>query len=502
MDRPVVQRRLRAAYLYTASLVAMLPLGSFEAAASDGKPVSARCSLERRAETATLSITARDGSFRLERTVTFGAHEIAQRFRLRRGRTTLVDARVQVDDAGRTTAMRLRYARALQKVRLLALRTDGQMLKGKLDGRAFAAVPLSQVSSLEVLRFRNGKPVGSIGAYRPAIAVALERLMAAAESLQTCSADGAEIPIVPLFSVGSIVSWGAKKLGASDCTACKLGCGVDGFACGIGAGALAAASAGPGALAIAACVYETYNCLDDCGCDVALCELVGGDGYFACDDVCCPPASTCNHAGNGVCCPSEQVVTPDGQCCMPDRTCGNTCCADAGAACNETSGQCCAQEKPPCGAGCCRSGLCTPGGTCCPDSPLTVLCGNTCCSTLSPCFPEISLCGPVGGTKCGFGQFCEVGETCIGTLCCPDGRACGNTCCPANQRCADPNSETCAQCPALIPNPVSCPADGTICCPANSTGNPAWICCGGGCCQNCCQGVCYPVGQATPCTPQ
>jgi hypothetical protein len=494
-----------------AYLIACLAGRSFAARAP-----SAQCTLERQGDTATLALSARTRHFTLERSFTFGAHAVEQRFRVRTGKRTLVDAFLAIDDAGRTTMMTLRYSRALKKVRLLTFRSDGRMLEGKLNGRPFAAVPLAQFSSVTEVRYRDGKPVRKIGAYRPSLGRALERLTAAVEGLKTCSESGVQMPITPgfaaaliprqpgvtRFGIGDIVSWGAKQLGADDCTACKIGCSVDGFACGVGAGAVATASGGAGAVAIGACLYNFYTCVNDCGCQMSLCELAGGDGYFECENVCCPPGSKCNHVADGLCCSGGQVVTPDGQCCDANRTCGDTCCGDSAETCNQTSGLCCPAEEPPCGAGCCKPNLCTPNGTCCTDSPFTTMCGAACCNTLSPCFPEISLCGPIGATKCGFGNFCEAGETCIGTICCPDARACGNKCCPANQRCTDPVSETCELCSALLPNPVSCPSGDTICCFPGVPGEPAWNCCGGMCCQNCCFGVCYPLGAITPCTPR
>ncbi len=288
----------------------------------------------------------------------------------------------------------------------------------------------------------------------------------------------------------------------SGCIGCWAGCSTGAVGCIAGVSVACAAATVFYAVcevaAVAGCAAAYLGCVGGCNavgapccpvsCGSVACCLTEESCLNAQIGLCCDPGkSPC--VGENCCAATETCIDSGpnaGICCEPEQICGNTCC-EATDTCIEDANLCCPEGEAPCDDKCCGEGEeCLGDGVCC--GPPNISCGTACCDELANCNESTNTCCGFAQSPCGTG-CCAVGETCIGSSCCPDARACGNICCPAGNFCQE-DTLTCDACP----NATDTPCNVGGCCPAGMTCQDVeGICCMQG--ELFCNGACRPFGE-------
>jgi hypothetical protein len=247
------------------------------------------------------------------------------------------------------------------------------------------------------------------------------------------------------------------------------------------------------------CIFFAYGLSFICGlsCSIGFgCKCAGPRAFALCHKAgngCCPVG--CGPAENvlGIpvvyqCCETGYSCTnPNaGECCVPGTTaCSFTECCPPSAPCRDST--CCPNEQETCmtshGPVCCDVGESCVGGVCCIDQ---YSCGIPGQAPQLCCNPPANFCwhvdgvptcctelGLCGNTCCTDGAIC-LSETMGGGLCCQPNNTCGaSVCCGLYHTCANPTTGLC--CFAGVAVDV----DG-ICCPPDMI-NCQGSCCGGTC---------------------
>jgi hypothetical protein len=419
---------------------------------------------------------------------------------------------------------RIVYERGFKGIHEITFTTDGTTVRGMVDGRATAPIPLAAAPKAVV--FADGAPAPRLRT-RGLLRRMLARLGRQARS--GCPAESA-VParLVPGVALQDPLPPEPPRAvdpsESESCIWCQAKCAGEYVAC-----LAAAVESGPFVVFSGpACMLGGQDCIEGCvapgkACCPNHCGTLCCSAETTCcgDFACCSPGSYCASPALSICCPTGAVACRGGCCPVGDKcVAGFYCCpADAGDFCGQELGCCppgqrCFEQKiagvvvdqvccdrDPCHGTCCPAGeVCSDTGCC---DPLD-LCGTVCCPRAegnvclngTTCCQAGKACG--GGCCPGFATCCNgtccpnLGDRCIGGLCCPENRACGNACCPEGYTCTNAATGTCQPCP-LGEAPCAFGSGAPACCPLGTT------CCGNGACcaanEQCCvfkQGLgCY-----------
>lgn len=290
--------------------------------------------------------------------------------------------------------------------------SDRETLRGSIDGRATAPLPIH--GKPETLKLADGRPIPN-GTVDADLKQAIPVLMGSIKALCVPAAPAGKPKSPPGTGGGDPPGHFSDPVASGACIACMSAAGVGEVAC-FAATAIAAET----------CVYFYAICL---GVGLATCLtaylITLGTGCHA------PPYS---NSGGGPCCPTACV--------------GSTCC-DVGENCVGPVGLCCSPGLKPCGdSNCCgATETCMGDGNCCASGHN--VCNGVCCpGTDQICNPNTQACckqGAVCGNSCCDGMD-EVCVNSSSSTCCGKAHACGMACCASNESCTDPNQNKCSPC--------------------------------------------------------